>query len=133
MGIQPIHTDKAPAAIGPYSQAIKANGMLFVSGQIPIDPLTGELIGDDIEKAAHQVMNNLEAILKSGGSCWAEVIKTTIYLKNMEDFVQVNQVYGKFMGPYKPARATVEVSALPKNALLEIDCIALLKPEKTRF
>lgn len=127
MKIQPTYTPNAPAAIGPYSQAIKANGMLFVSGQIPIDPLTGKIVQDDVERATEQVMKNLQAILKDSDTSWNQVVKTTIYLKNMADFPLVNQVYERFLGSSKPARATVAVSTLPKDALIEIDCIAVLE------
>lgn len=120
-----IETKSAPSPIGPYSQAIKANGFLFVSGQIPIDPANGTIAGGDIEAQTRQVMNNMAAILKAAGSGFDRVVKTTVFLANMEDFPRFNQVYGEFLGQSKPARATVEVARLPKDVLLQVDAIAL--------
>jgi 2-iminobutanoate/2-iminopropanoate deaminase len=118
-------TKDAPQAIGPYSQAIKANGFVFVSGQIPIDPATGSVITGDIAAQTERVMKNLEAILRAAGSSLAQVVKSTVYLKNMSEFAAMNEVYGRFFKSAPPARATVEVSRLPKDVLVEIDVIAL--------
>ncbi len=124
-----ITTAAAPAPVGPYNQAIAASGaLLFVAGQIPLDPQTGDLVGgSDISAQTQQVMQNLAAILKAAGATWGQVVKTTIYLADLEDFAAVNQVYATyFEAATAPARATVEVSRLPKGALVEIDCIACL-------
>jgi 2-iminobutanoate/2-iminopropanoate deaminase len=126
MGKKIIKTDKAPAPIGPYNQAIIANGMLFISGQIPIDPATGDLISDSIESEAAQVMKNLEAILTEAGAAFTNVVKTTIFLSDMALFAQVNEVYGKYFGEDAPARETVAVKGLPKNVNVEISMIAVL-------
>jgi 2-iminobutanoate/2-iminopropanoate deaminase len=123
-----IHTDDAPKAIGPYSQAIAAEGkMIFCSGQIPLDPKSGEMVGaGDVRVQAKRVMQNLEAVLKAGGASFASVVKTTIYLQDLADFGAVNEVYGSFFIDTPPARATVQVAGLPKGALVEIDAIALV-------
>ncbi|WP_299547519.1 RidA family protein [uncultured Helicobacter sp.] len=118
-----IATQNAPQAIGPYSQAILANGILYTSGQIGLTP-QGELLGD-ISVQTRQVLSNLKEVLKTGGSDLNKVIKTTIFLSNMEDFGIVNEIYAEFFGTHKPARSTVAVKTLPKNALVEIECIAL--------
>jgi 2-iminobutanoate/2-iminopropanoate deaminase len=120
-----VSTKEAPQTIGPYSQAIRAGGFIFVSGQIPIDPANGNVIRGDIAAQTQRVINNLEAILRSAGSDLAHVVKTTVYLKSMSDFAAMNEVYGRFFKAAPPARATVEVSRLPKDALVEIDLIAL--------
>lgn len=119
-----ISTKKAPAAIGPYSQAVKINDLLFVSGQIAINPDTGHLVAGSIEAETRQVLNNLAAILQAAGTSFDNVIKTTIFLKDMNDFQVVNEIYGSVFRPPFPARATVEVSRLPKDVNVEIDCIA---------
>ncbi len=119
-----IETSGAPSPIGPYSQAVQANGLLFVSGQIPLDPSTGAIIGNNIEEQTRQAMRNLEAILKEAGSGFDRVVKTTVFLASMEDFPRFNQVYAKFLGTAKPARATVQAARLPKDVLIEIDAIA---------
>lgn len=119
-----IHTDVAPAAIGPYSQAIQINGLLFTSGQIPLDPATMQIVGDSIESQTTQALTNLDAILKAGGSARDAVIKTTVFLKSMNDFARMNEIYSKFFGNHKPARSCVEVARLPKDVLFEIECIA---------
>lgn len=121
--MQKINTTNAPAAIGPYSQAIEANGFLFCSGQIPLDPQTMELIGTTAAEQAEQVLKNLEAIFSEAGTSKNNVVKTTIFLNNMEDFASVNEVYANFFADHKPARATVEVSRLPKDVLVEIEAI----------
>lgn len=118
-----IKTLEAPAAIGPYSQAIKANGFLFVSGQIPITP-NGELAGDDIKTQTKQVLKNLKAILKEADLSLKDAVKTTIFLKNMDDFSVVNEIYAQAFKEHKPARSTIEISKLPKDVLIEIELIA---------
>lgn len=123
--MQTIQTDDAPQAIGPYSQAVKANGMLFVSGQIPLDK-DGNLVSDDIEDQTNQVIKNLNEVLKAAGSSLDKVVKTTIFLNSMDDFARVNETYATYFPKHKPARATVEVSRLPKDVLVEIDCIAII-------
>lgn len=123
--IKTIHTKHAPEAIGPYSQAIVANGFVFCSGQIGLNPSTGELAGG-IEIQTRQVMDNLTSVLKGAGTDLSFVVKTTIYLKNVSDFPTVNSIYGQYFSDHKPARATVEASNLPKGALIEVDAIAVL-------
>lgn len=119
-----ISTNNAPAAIGPYAQANFANGILYISGQIPVDPSTGNL-ADDIEKETHQVMKNLKAVLEEAGMTFSHVVKATIFLKNMEDFAKMNEVYASYLDPNQyPARETVQVSCLPKNVSVEISMIA---------
>lgn len=122
-----IFTSKAPAAIGPYSQAVKAGNILYTSGQIPINPETGDIIMDDVAAATHQVMKNLDALLSEAGTGFDRVIKTTIFLKSMSDFATVNEVYGSYLteGKY-PARETVQVSMLPKDVQIEISMTAQL-------
>ena len=121
-----VQTEKAPKAIGPYSQGIRAKTqeLLFLAGQIPLDPSTGEVVTGNIEKQTEQVLKNLEAILVAGGSSLDRVLKTTVYLKNLDDFPVVNAVYGRFFGENPPARSTVEVSRLPRQVGIEIDAIA---------
>jgi 2-iminobutanoate/2-iminopropanoate deaminase len=123
--IKPIHTDNAPKAIGPYSQAVSANGLIFCSGQIALDPKSGNIVGATAAEQATQVMKNLAAVLEAGGSKLSHAVKTTIYLKSIADFAAVNEIYAKAMGDHRPARATIEAARLPKDALVEIDCIAL--------
>ncbi|HLY99437.1 MAG TPA: RidA family protein [Candidatus Angelobacter sp.] len=120
-----ILTDQAPRPIGPYSQAIKANGFLFISGQVAFDPATGNLITGGIEQQTEQVMKNLSAVLQAAGSSWEKVVKTSVFLKNMSEFGQMNEIYGKFCKNAPPARSTVEVVRLPKDVAVEIDVIAL--------
>ncbi|WP_162340881.1 RidA family protein [Cyclobacterium salsum] len=119
-----IHSSEAPAPIGPYSQAVKINGMLFVSGQIALDAESGELINENITEETHAVMRNLEAILREAGSSFDKVVKCSIFVKNMDDFVTVNEAYGQYFNQEPPARETVEVSRLPKDVNVEISCIA---------
>lgn len=119
-----IRTDNAPAPIGPYSQAILAGNELFCSGQIAIDPATGELTGNDAPTQAEQVLKNLGAVLEAAGMNYENVVKTTIFLVDMNDFAAVNAVYAKYFDASKPARSTIAVAALPKSALVEIDAIA---------
>ena len=122
--MQYIYTDKAPKPIGAYSQAIKFENLVFVSGQIGINPMTNDLVSEDIEEQTRQIMENIKAILEEISLSFNNVIKTTIYLKNMKDFSKVNEIYESYFTEHKPARATVEVSNLPKNALIEIEVIA---------
>ena len=120
-----VHTPAAPAAIGPYSQAICAGNTVYVSGQIPIDPATGAFAGDDIITQTRQSLTNLESILNAAGAGLRDVVKTTVYLAHMEDFAAMNGVYAEFFTAPYPARAAFEVACLPKNALVEIECIAV--------
>lgn len=120
-----VSTPNAPQAIGPYSQAIKANGFVFISGQIPIDPATGNLIEGGIAQQTEQVLKNLSAILQAAGSSWEKVVKTSVFLKNMSEFAAMNEVYAKVCKNSPPARSTVEVARLPKDVLVEIDVVAL--------
>lgn len=115
----------APAAIGPYSQAVEAGGFVFSSGQIPLDPKTGALVGGDISAQTERVMQNLEAVLKAGGLDFSNVVRCTIFLQDMNDFAKVNEVYGRYFPANPPSRATVQVAALPKGARVEIDAIAV--------
>jgi 2-iminobutanoate/2-iminopropanoate deaminase len=121
-----VQTENAPKAIGPYSQAIKANGMLFASGQVPIDPATGEIIIGTIGEQTERVFRNLQAVLEAAGTSFDKVVKTTVFLADLKDFAEMNQAYAKFFAEAPPARSTVEVSRLPKDARVEIDLIALL-------
>ncbi len=125
--MKPIATTEAPAAIGPYSQAYMAGGFVFCSGQIALDPKTGQMVGTTAAEQAAQVMKNLAAVLKGAGCGLTDVVKTTIFLKSMNDFAAVNEAYAKALGDHRPARATVEAARLPKDALVEIDCIARLE------
>ena len=126
MKLEPVQSASAPAAIGPYSQAIKVGNLLFCSGQIALDPNTMNMVGSTAAEQAEQVLKNLAAVLAAGGASLAHVARTTIYLVSMADFAAVNEVYGKHFGTHKPARATVAVKELPKAGLVEIDCIASL-------
>ncbi len=119
-----ISTKEAPQAIGPYSQAVIANGMIYTSGQIALN-LDGSMEGDDIVVQTHQVMKNLQHVLQAAGSEYNSVIKTTIFLADMDDFLKVNKIYAEYFGSHKPVRSTVAVKTLPKDALVEIDCIAI--------
>ncbi|MBW1878819.1 MAG: RidA family protein [Deltaproteobacteria bacterium] len=119
-----ISTDKAPAAIGPYSQAVVAGGFAFCSGQIPIDPATGQVVHANLRDQTHLVLQNLSAVLEAAGSSLEQVVKVTVYLHDMEDFGIMNEVYAQFFGEHKPARAAVEVSRLPKDVWVEMDAIA---------
>ena len=119
-----IATEKAPAALGPYSQAIRANGMIYCSGQIPINPATGAIEAQTIEGQTTQAITNLKNVLEKAGSSLAKVVKTTVFIKNMNDFAALNKVYAELFGDTKPARSCVEVARLPKDVLVEIECIA---------
>ena len=122
--MKPVSTKSAPAAIGPYSQAIDAGDYVFLSGQVPIDPATGQLVSSDIAAETERVLDNLGAVLEAAGCTFADVVKTTIYLLDLGDFEVVNRTYAKRFGDAPPARATVQVAALPKGARVEIDAIA---------
>lgn len=122
---QTIHTDKAPAAIGPYSQAVLCGGMLYTSGQIPLSPITGQLVGDDIRTQTEQVMQNLSAVLEAAGSSFDHAVKTTCYLADMADFAAFNEVYAAHIQS-APARSCVAVRDLPRGALVEVEMIAIL-------
>ena len=119
-----ISTDKAPKAQGAYSQAVVANGFAFLSGQIPLDPVSGQLIEGSVREQTHRVLANLKAVLEASGSSLPQVVKTTVYLKDMNDFAVMNEVYSEHFAGHPPARATVEVARLPKDVRIEIDCIA---------
>jgi 2-iminobutanoate/2-iminopropanoate deaminase len=121
-----IKTDRAPAAIGPYSQAIVANGFVFVSGQIPLDPHTGQLVQGDIQAQARQCLDNLKAILEAAGTTMDKLVKVTVFAKDLKDFQAINQVYSEYFKENPPARSFVEVSRLPRDAAIEIEGIALL-------
>jgi 2-iminobutanoate/2-iminopropanoate deaminase len=121
---QAISSADAPKAIGPYSQAVRAGQLLFVSGQVPLDPATGEMVSGDIAAQTRRVFENLGAVLKAGGRSFADVVRTTVFLADMNDFAAVNQVYGTYFSEPYPARATVQVARLPKDARVEIDVIA---------
>lgn len=121
-----IKTDKAPAAVGPYSQGTKAQGLIFVSGQLPVNMETGDL-ETDVKKAARASLENVLAIVEAGGSSLGDIVKVNVYVTNIDDFGQINEVYQDFFANYKPARALVEVKALPKGAVLEIEAIAEYK------
>ena len=120
-----ISTNEGPRAIGPYSQAIRANGFVFVSGQVSIDPVTNTLVSGDVGAQTERVLQNLSGILKAAGSSLQKVVRATVFLKNMNDFAAMNEVYGKHSPSQPPARSTVEVARLPKDVLVEIDVIAL--------
>ncbi len=121
---QAVSSPDAPKAIGPYSQAVRAGQLLFVSGQVPLDPVTGQLVGGDIAAQTRRVFDNLGAVLEAGGRSFADVVRTTVFLADMNDFAAVNEVYGTYFSEPYPARATVQVARLPKDARVEIDLIA---------
>ena len=127
MSVRIVHTDNAPAAIGPYSQAIVAGNFLYTAGQIPLDPNTGQIVQGDVTVQTERVMRNLTAVLEAAGTSWANVVKTTVFLQDMADFPRVNEVYGRMIGDARPARSTVQVSALPRGVLVEIDAVAVVK------
>ena len=126
MNRESVQTDNAPKAIGPYEQAIKANGFIYTAGQIPIDPKTGNFVEGGIAAQTRQVLENLKAVLEAGGSALDRVVKATVFLKNMADFAAMNEVYTQYLGSAKPARSTVAVAELPRGALIEIDLVALM-------
>lgn len=125
MPLKKITTDKAPSAIGPYSQGIVSNGFIFTAGQIPLDPVAGKIVEGGIVEQTNRVMQNLEEVLRAAGATWADVVKTTVYLHDLSHFPTVNEVYGKWLGDARPARSTVQVTALPRGAMVEIDAIAI--------
>ena len=125
MGKKVINTEKAPAALGPYSQAIEVNGMLFVSGQIPFVPETMTCISDDVQKQTKQALENVKAVLEEAGYSLKDVVKAGVFIKNMDDFAKINEVYNEYLGDVKPARACVEVARLPKDVKIEIEVIAV--------
>ena len=127
MSLEHIQTPNAPAAIGPYSQGIVANGLLFTAGQIALDPATGEIVSGGVREQTVRVMQNLSAVLASAGAGWRDVVKTTVYLQDMNDFPVVNELYATALGDARPARSTVQVSALPRGVLVEIDAVAVVR------
>lgn len=129
MTLKAVQTNQAPAAIGPYSQAVIVNNMVYSSGQLPMIAESGELLTGTIEEQTHQVMKNLTAVLEAAGSSLEQVVKTTLFIANMDEFTRINEVYGSYFPVHKPARSTVEVARLPKDAAIEIEAIALLKGE----
>jgi 2-iminobutanoate/2-iminopropanoate deaminase len=124
--LKTVQTEQAPAAIGPYSQGIVANGFLFTAGQIPLDPTTGQIVAGSVAAQTERVMANLAAVLATVGASWKDVVKTTVFLHDMGDFPVVNEVYAKTLGDARPARSTVQVSALPRGVLVEIDAIVAI-------
>lgn len=122
--LRSVETAAAPAAIGPYSQAIIAGGFLFTAGQIPLDPATGELVVGDVEPQTHQVLANLAAVLKEAGAGWKDVVKTTVFLTDLADFPRFNDIYAATLGDARPARSTVQVSALPRGVSVEVELVA---------
>ncbi len=126
MPLKKLATDKAPSAIGPYSQGIVVNGFLFTAGQIPLDPVAGKIVDGGIVEQTDRVMENLQEVLRAAGASWSDVVKTTVYLHDLSHFPTVNEVYGKWLGDARPARSTVQVTALPRGALVEIDAIAVV-------
>ena len=127
MNVRIVHTESAPAAIGPYSQAVVAGNFLFTAGQIALDPATGQIVQGDVSAQTERVMSNLAAVLENAGASWSDVVKTTVYLQDMADFPRVNEVYGRVMGEARPARSTVQVAGLPRGVLVEIDVIAIVR------
>jgi 2-iminobutanoate/2-iminopropanoate deaminase len=123
--MESIQTDRAPQAIGPYSQAIKANGFIFASGQIPLDPATMRIVEGGIEEQTGRVLDKLKAVLEAAGSSLDRVVKTTVYLADMGEFAAMNEIYARYFGATKPARATVQVARLPRDVKVEIDVVAL--------
>jgi 2-iminobutanoate/2-iminopropanoate deaminase len=121
-----VHTDRGPKPIGPYSQAVKASGFIYLSGQVALDPKTGDLIGSDIRQQTERTLENVKGILEAAGTNLHHVVKTTVFLKDMNDFAAMNEVYARYFTAAPPARSTVQVSRLPKDALLEIEVIAAL-------
>ena len=124
MKLMVISTDQAPAAIGPYSQAIQAGNLLFCSGQIPLDPVSGEIVAGDIRRQTEQVLENISAVLSAAGAGFNDVVKATVFLVEMSDFSAMNEVYGRYFSNHKPARSTVAVKQLPRGVLVEIEVIA---------
>lgn len=127
MSIEILHTDAAPAAIGPYSQATIAGGFLFTAGQIPLDPVSMEIVEGDIEPQTRQVLKNMAAVLAHAGLDWTDVVKTTVFLQDMADFPRFNELYAAALGPARPARSTVQVAALPRGVSVEVELVAKVK------
>ncbi len=127
MSNRTIQTKSAPAAIGPYSQGVVVNGLLFTAGQIALDPATGEIIKGDVKAQTERVLANLAAILDAAGASWGDVVKTTVYLQDMSDFPRMNDVYGRVLGEARPARSTVAVAGLPRGVMVEIDAVVAVK------
>lgn len=127
MTLKHVHTDAAPAAIGPYSQAVVANGFLYTAGQIALDPASGTMSTGDVREQTELVMRNLTAVLKEAGATWGDVVKTTVYLTDMAAFPIVNEIYGRWLGEARPARSTVQVAALPRGGLVEVDAVAAVR------
>lgn len=127
MSLTQVQTANAPSAIGPYSQGIVAAGFLFTAGQIALDPASGEIVQGGVREQTIRVMRNLAAVLESAGAGWGDVVKTTVYLQDMNDFPVVNEIYGETLGDARPARSTVQVAALPRGVLVEIDAIASVR------
>ena len=125
--LKTVHTDHAPAAIGPYSQAVIANGFVFTAGQIALDPATGQVIDGDVVEQAERALANLGAVLEQAGASWSSVVKTTVFLADMADFPKVNEVYARAFGDARPARSTVAVAGLPRNVRVEIEAVALVR------
>jgi 2-iminobutanoate/2-iminopropanoate deaminase len=121
-----VSTDKAPAAVGPYSQGVKVGNFVFTAGQVAIDPAAGKIVAEDVTGQTHQVMNNLAQVLRKAGTSLDKVVKTTVFLQSMDDFAAMNEVYGSYFNDKPPARSTVEVSRLPIGALVEIEAVALI-------
>ena len=121
-----VKSDRAPAAIGPYSQAVIANGFMYSAGQLALDPASGEMVKGDIVAQTERVMENLQNILAAAGAAWTDVVKVTVYLQDLAHFPTVNEIYGRWIGDARPARSTVQVAALPRGALIEVDVIALI-------
>ncbi len=124
--LKPVHTPAAPAAIGPYSQAIVAGSLVFTAGQIPLDPATMELVTGDVATQTARVMENVKAVLEAAGASLQSVVRTTVFLSDMGDFAAMNEVYGRYFGDHKPARSTVQAARLPRDVKVEIDTIAVL-------
>ncbi|HEX4204060.1 MAG TPA: RidA family protein [Ktedonobacteraceae bacterium] len=123
----PISTTQAPAAIGPYNQAIRCGQFVYTSGQIALDPASGEMVGDDVQAQTHRVIQNVQAVLASAGTSLSNVIKTTVFLVDMKDFQAMNAVYGHYFNEVQPARSAIAVAELPRKALVEIECVALVE------
>lgn len=127
MTLKHVHTDAAPAAIGPYSQGVVANGFLYTAGQIALDPKSGTMSTGDVREQTEIVMRNLSAVLEEAGASWGDVVKTTVYLTDMAAFPTVNEVYGRWLGEARPARSTIQVAALPRGGLVEIDAVVAVR------
>jgi 2-iminobutanoate/2-iminopropanoate deaminase len=124
--IQTVHTDDAPAAIGPYSQAVVHAGVVYTAGQIPLDPRTGEMVGGDVQAQTRRVFDNLRAVLEAAGASLASVLKTTVFLRDMNDFAAMNEVYAEAFGEHRPARSAVQAARLPRDASVEIEAVAVV-------